>query len=71
MLPGLAFTNVVRWSGSDPFISLIACSETTPFYPQRGIAFSCIFVYSHSHEEICKVRQHANEYEEPIDGIEY
>jgi hypothetical protein len=27
-------------------------SQTTPFYPYRGIAFLCIFGYSHSHEEI-------------------
>jgi pyruvate/2-oxoglutarate dehydrogenase complex dihydrolipoamide dehydrogenase (E3) component len=49
----------------------LACSQTTPFYPQRGIAFSCIFDYSHSHEEIRKERQDAQEYRESIDRIEH
>src|SRR5437899_3037522 len=48
MLTGLAFTKVAHWSGSDEFIRLLACFETTPFYPQRGIPFSCSFDYSNS-----------------------
>src|SRR5437667_5681118 len=33
------------------FIRTLGCFKTTPFYPQRGIAFSYIFNYSHSQEE--------------------
>jgi hypothetical protein len=55
---------------SGEFMSMLTRSQTTPFYPQRGIAFSYIFDYSHSHEEIRKVRQQAYEYVESIDQIE-
>ena len=37
---------------TDPeYASVFYSSQTTPFYPQRGIAFSCIFDYSRSYEE--------------------
>ena len=70
MLPELAITNGVHLPGSDEFIRLLTCSETTLFYPQRGIPFSCILGYSHSHEVIRKARPHALEYGESIDAIE-
>ena len=42
-------------------IRSFACSETTPFYPQRGIPFLCTFSYSHSEEKIRKAGQFAFE----------
>ena len=42
-----------RGNFTDPeYASVFYSSQTTPFYPQRGIAFSYIFVYSYSQEEI-------------------